>query len=155
MILDTEHPSNEQVEKLLAEWAKDASMDRLEPAEELRKIPKHQSKYLTILSTHRRAYKEGERRMAKMRRVKLEYYTGRLDQATLSLNNWQPFPYTLKGDLNTYLESDKDILAGKKAMSTHEEVMDLCERILKELSSRTFALKDIIRWEIFIAGGGH
>lgn len=152
MNLDTKAPSTEQVDSLLAEWQKDAVMDRLEPANELRKIGSLHSKYLTILSTHRRAFKEGERRMGKLRKLKYEYYMGRMDQTALAKYGWTPFLYTLKGDLATYLEADKDIVNAKAVLAVHEEIMDLAERIIKELGSRTFQLKDIISWEKFISG---
>jgi hypothetical protein len=150
--LDPKAPSTDQVDSLLAEWKIDAVMDKLEPASELRKIGSLHSKYLTILSTHRRAFKEGERRMAKLRRLKYEYYMGRLDQTTLAHYKWEPFLYTLKGDLATYMDSDKELVNGKAVIAIHEEIVDLCERIIKELGSRTFQLKDIISWEKFISG---
>lgn len=153
MILDTTAPSTAQVDALLEEWAADAKMDRLEPASELRKIGSLHAKYLNILSTHRRALKEGERRMAKLRRIKYEYFSGRLDQTALTLYKWQPFPFTLKGDMSTYMDSDRDMLNGKSILAIHEEIVDLCERILKELNNRSFQLKDICSWERFIAGG--
>jgi hypothetical protein len=152
MNIDPKAPSTEQVDSLLAEWKKDSAMDKLEPANELRKIGSLHSKYLSILSSHRRALKEAERRMAKLRKLKYEYYMGRLDQTTLAKYGWQPFLYTLKGDLNTYMESDNELLNGKAVMAIHEEVMDIAERIIKELGSRTFQLKDIISWEKFISG---
>jgi hypothetical protein len=155
MKIDTSKVSEEQVDALLEEWAGDAKMDKLEPAEELRKVPVLQAKYMNILSSHRRALRAAERKIAKLKRLKHEYYTGRLDQDTLEKCQWQPFPYTLKGDLVTYMESDKDLLNGKAVLAVHEEILDICERILKELNSRTFALKDIVKWEMFIAGGGH
>lgn len=153
MILDVEHPSSDQVDALLAEWKIDAAMDRLEPSNELRKIGSLHSKYLTILSTHRRALKAGERKYIKLRRIKYEYYQGRLDQEALTKYNWQPFPYTLKAaDIPTYMDSDPDILVAKKVLGIHEEVMDLAERIIKELGNRNFQIKDIVRWEMFVSG---
>lgn len=152
MILDTKNPSHAQVDALLEEWKKDAAMDRLEPSAELQKIGSLHSKYLTILSAHRRAFKEGERRYAKLRRIKYEYYMGRLDQDTLKKYGWQPFLYTLKGDITTYMDSDADILNAKAVLGIHEEIVDISEKILKELGSRTFQLKDIIQWERFISG---
>jgi hypothetical protein len=152
MILDTKNPSSEQVDALLAEWATDAKMDRIEISSELKKIGSLHSKYLTILSAHRRALKEKERIYHKLYRVKYEYYTGRLDQDTLKKNNWQPFPYTLKSDISTYMNSDPDILNAKRVLGIHEEVLEICQMILKELGSRTFQLKDISQWERFIAG---
>lgn len=154
MILDISKPSTAQVDALLEEWNKDAKIDKLEPADELRKIPMLHAKYINILSVHRRAFKENERRNTKLRRIKYEYYMGRLDQETLKKYNWQPFLYVLKtGDLAMYMESDSDLLNAKAVLAIHEEVMDLCERIIKELGSRTYQLKDVIAWEKFISGG--
>jgi hypothetical protein len=152
MILDVKHPSVEQVDAVLAQWAEDAKMDRLEPSAELKKIGSLHSKYLTILSTHRRAMKQGEEKIYKLKRLKVQYYNGRLDQATLQKYGWEQFPYTLKGDLATYMDGDSDLLHAKRVVGIHEEIVDLCERIIKELSSRTFQLKDIIQWERFISG---
>jgi hypothetical protein len=152
MILDVKKPSTKQVDNLLSEWQSDAKMNQLEPADELRKISSLHSKYLTILSIHRRAFKEGERKAAKLRRLKYEYYSGRLDKDILEKYNWPPFPYTLKGDLNTYMDSDAELLNAKAVLSIYEEITDLCERILKELGNRTYQLKDIISWTKFIGG---
>lgn len=152
MKIDTA-PSDDKINNLLDEWHTDAKMDKLEPAEELRKIPVLHAKYLNILSSHRCALRTAERKIAKLKRLKHEYYLGRLDQETLNKCNWQAFPYTLKSDLSTYMESDMDLLNGRAVIAVHEEILDLCERILKELASRTFQLKDIISWEKFIAGG--
>lgn len=153
MILDAKKPSPEQIAALLEEWKKDATMDRLEPSQELKKIGSLHAKYLHILSNHRQALKECDRRLVKLKRVKYEYFTGRLDQETMKNLGWPIFPYTLKGDLATYMDSDADLLNAKKVISIHEEIVDLCERIIKELGSRTFQLRDIIAWERFISGG--
>lgn len=153
MILDAKNPSIAQVDALLEEWKKDAAMDRLEPSQELRKIGALHSKYLTILSSHRRAFQEGERRYAKLRRIKYEYYSGRLDSDTLKKYGWPPFPFTLKADLATYMDADADILNAKQVLGVHTEIVEVAQSIIKELGSRTFQLKDIIQWERFISGG--
>ncbi len=74
MLLDTKKPSQAQVDTLLKEWEKDAKLDHLEPSDELKKIGSLHSKYLSILSAHRRAFKEASRTFAKMKRIKYEYY---------------------------------------------------------------------------------
>jgi hypothetical protein len=152
MICDTKNPSNTQVDALLTEWTKDSAMNRLEPSAELQKIGSLHSKYLLILSTNRRALQEGERKAAKLRRLKYEYYAGRLDKDTLDKYGWSQFPYTLKGDLATYMDADKDLSNAKQVLHVHEEIVSLCESILKELGNRTYQLKDIIRWEMYIQG---
>ena len=150
--LDPTAPSVAQIDALLAEWQKDAVLNILEPDIELRKISPLHAKYLTILSSHRRALKEGERRLTKLKRLKYEYYCGRLDKITLDKYGWSPFPFTLKGDLATYMDSDKELVNARSVLAIHEEVMDITERILKELGSRTFQLKDIISWARFTSG---
>jgi hypothetical protein len=34
----------------------------------------------------------------------------------------------------------------------HDEIVDVCQSILKELNSRTFQFRDFIAWERFIQG---
>ena len=87
-----------------------------------------------------------------MKRLKWEYYTGKLDDDTLKRHGWEPFPFTLKSEINTYFDSDEDLnkLSAKKIM--HDEIVDICTSILKELNSRTFQLRDFIAWERFIQG---
>lgn len=152
MLLEVKNPTSTQVDELLEEWKTDSKIDILEPSKELKKIPALHSKYLTILSTHRRALKEVNRTMAKLKRLKYEYYTGRLTDEQLKKYNWAPFLYTLKGDLNTYMDSDPDILGCKRIMDIHEEIVENCTMILKELGSRTYQLRDIVSWERFIGG---
>jgi hypothetical protein len=142
-----------QVEALLEEWKKDVQIDRTSPADDVRKIGLLHSKYLNILSTHRRALKENERKAIKFRRLKYEYYMGRLDSPTLEKYKWEPFPYTLKtGDLTTYMESDTELLNAKAVLANHEEIISVCESIMKELNNRTWQMKEICGWEKFISG---
>ena len=51
-----------------------------------------------------------------------------------------------------HFESDEDLnkLIAQKML--HEEIVDVCQSILKELNSRTFQLRDFIAWERFIQG---
>lgn len=141
-----------QLEELLEMWRKDSEIDRTEPGKALLDIPKLHSKYLNILSKHRLLAKEAEFKLQKMRRLKWEYYTGKLDEDQLKSMGWEPFPYVLKSEISTYLESDEDINKRLASKAMHEEVVDICGSILKELNSRTFQLRDFIAWERFIQG---
>jgi len=96
--------------------------------------------------------KESDFKIAKMRRLKWEYYTGKLDQSTLDTYGWQQFPYTLKSEISTYLESDEDIFKLVAQKKMYDEIVEVCNSILKELSARTFQLRDFIQWERFIQG---
>lgn len=141
-----------KIDELLEMWRQDADIDRTEPGKALLDIPKLHSKYLNILSRHRLLVKEAEFKYNKMKKVKWEYYTGKMDDDTLKHYGWEPFPFILKSDITTYLDSDEDLnkFLANKAM--HEEIVDVCNAILKELNSRTFQLRDFIAWERFIQG---
>ena len=141
-----------KLDELLEEWRKDSDIDRTEPGKALLDIPKLHSKYLNILSRHRLLSKESEFKYNKMRKLKWEYYTGKLDDDELHKHGWTPFPFVLKSEINTYLDSDDDLNKYQAQKIMHDEVVEVCTAILKELNSRTFQLRDFISWERFIQG---
>ena len=142
----------QQLNDLLEMWRQDADIDRTEPGKALLDIPKLHSKYLNILSKHRLLAKESQFKYNKTKKLKWEYYTGKLDQDQLDKHGWQPFPFVLKSELTTYLESDDDINKHIAQKIVHDEIVEVCSSILKELNSRTFQLRDFIAWERFIQG---
>ncbi len=142
-----------QLDELLEMWRKDAEIDRTEPGKELLNIPKLHSKYVTILSNHRLMMKDAEFQLNRWKKIKWEYYTGKLDDDELKKYGWDPFPLTLKSDINTYLDADEDINKYKAKKVLHEEIVDVCIAIIKELNSRTYQLRDFIAWERFVNGG--
>ena len=141
-----------QLEELLEMWRQDCDIDRTEPDRELLNIPKLHSKYLNILSRHRLLSKEAEFKYNKMKKTKWEYYTGKIDDDELQRRGWEPFPFVLKSEINTYLDSDEDLNKYLASKIIHDEIIDLCTAILKELNSRTFQLRDYISWQKFIQG---
>ncbi len=139
-----------QLDELLEEWRKDSEIDRTEPGKALINIPKLHSKYLNTLSQHRLLAKQAEFKYNKWKKIKWEYYTGKLDDDDLKKYEWDPFPYVLKSDLSTYMESDEDLNKYSAQKIMHDEIVEVCTAILKELNSRTFQLRDFIAWERFI-----
>jgi hypothetical protein len=141
-----------QLDDLLEEWRKDSDIDRTEPGKALLDIPKLHSKYLNILSRHRLLSKESEFKFNKMKKLKWEYYTGKLDDDDLKKYDWSPFPFVLKSDISTYLDSDEDLNKFQAQKAMHDEIVDICQAILKELNNRTWELRSYIDWEKFIQG---
>jgi hypothetical protein len=141
-----------KTDELLNMWAKDSVIDRTEPGKELINIPQLHSKYLTILSKHRLLAKEADFKYNKIKKIKWEYYTGKLDNDQLKHYGWEPFPFVLKSEINTYFDSDEDLNKALANKIMYEEVVEICQSILKELNSRTFQLRDFIAWERFIQG---
>jgi hypothetical protein len=141
-----------KIDDLLAEWAKDSIIDRTEPGKALLDIPKLHSKYLNILSNHRLLILDAEFKYNRMKKVKWEYYTGKLDDDQLTKYGWEPFPFVLKSDITTYLDADEDLSKYLAQRRMHEEIVEVCMSIMKELGARTFQLRDFISWEKFIQG---
>ena len=141
-----------KLDELLNMWAADSVIDRTEPGKALINIPQLHSKYLNILSRHRLLAKEADFKYSRMKKIKWEYYTGKLDDDQLQKHGWEPFPFVLKSEITTYFESDEDLNRLTAQKMLHEEIVDVCQSILKELNSRTFQLRDFIAWERFIQG---
>ena len=141
-----------KLDDLLAMWTKDSEIDRTEPGKALLDIPKLHSKYLNILSNHRLLIRDAEFKYNRMKKIKWEYYTGKMDDEALKKHGWEPFPYILKSDITTYLEADEDLNRYLAQKMLHEEIVDICNSILKELNSRTYQLRSFIDYEKFIQG---
>jgi hypothetical protein len=141
-----------KLDDLLQMWAKDAEIDRTEPGKALLDIPKLHSKYLNILSSHRLLIRDAEFKYNRMKKIKWEYYTGKLDDDELKKYGWEPFPFVLKSDITTYLDSDEDMAKFLAQKRMYEEIVEVCQSIMKELNNRTWELKSFIDWEKFIQG---
>ena len=142
----------ETLEQVLKYWEKDAVIDSTEPGKELLRIPTLHNKYLNILTQHRIASKRAHANYMRLKKVKWEYYTGKMGPEELNKFGWDQFPFVLKSDVSTYMEGDIDIQKCIASKALHDEIVSCCEMILKELHSRTFQLKSFIEWERFIQG---
>ena len=142
----------ENLEQILKYWEKDAAMDQTEPGKELIKIPTPHNKYLSILTKHKIAAKKAHFDYLRLRKIKVEYYSGRMDQEELDARGWTPFQFVLKSDINAYLEGDDDLIKMLEKKVYHEESVSVLESIMNELKNRHWELKSFIDWEKFIGG---
>ena len=93
----------ENLEQVLKYWETDADMDQTEPGKELLKIPKLHNKYLSILTKHKIASKKAHFDYLRMRKIKWEYYTGKMSKEELDEYGWTPFQFTLKSDISFFI----------------------------------------------------
>lgn len=142
----------ETLEQVLKHWEKDVEIDQTEPGKELLRIPVLHNKYLSFLTKHKIASKKAHFDYLRMRKVKIEYYSGRMSEEELEEHGWQPFSFVLKSDINAYLEGDNDLIKMLEKKVYHEECVSVLESILNELKQRTWQLRDFISWEKFIGG---
>ena len=142
----------ENLEQILKYWDTDSNMDQTEPSKELLKIPVLHSKYLNILTKHKIASKKAHFDYLRMRKIKWEYFTGKMSKEELDEYGWEPFQFALKSDINTYLEADSDLIKLLEKKVYHEEAISVIESIMSELKNRNWELKSFIDWERFING---
>jgi hypothetical protein len=142
----------ENLEQILKYWETDSNMDQTEPSKELLRIPILHSKYLNILTKHKIASKKAHFDYLRMRKIKWEYFTGKMSKEELDEYGWEPFQFALKSDINTYLEADSDLIKLLEKKVYHEEAISVVESIMAELKQRTWQLRDFISWEKFVNG---
>lgn len=140
------------LEELITEWDVDCKINSTEPSKEIIKIPVLHAKYARQLSLHSASVRSKLPKFNTLKKLKMDYYSGRLDQAKLKELGWQPFGFVLKNDIVTYLDADKELQDEKLKLGGHEECMRFCEMVLKELNSRTWQIKSYMEWEKFVGG---
>lgn len=138
--------------KLIQEWEKDAPINETEPAKELLRVPNLHAKYTQQLVLHNFALKAKTANFFRLRKTKIDYYSGRMTNEELRKFGWEQFQFVLKNDIQTYIDADEDLQKIKASMAGHEEASKLAEMIVRELNSRTYQLRAYIDWQKFIGG---
>ena len=142
------------IDQLSDMWDKDAEIDSTEPGKEVIKIPILHSKYVKQHSAHTLASKQCAFEYAKLKKIKWEYFQGRLDDDELKKYGWEPFRFVLKSDIASYMEADEDLskILAKKAL--HDQAAEFCSLVIKEINARTYQIRAYMDWEKFINGQG-
>ena len=85
---------------------------------------------------------EAETKRKIMLREKFEYYSGK---APAAVYKEKPFALkVLKGDLPMYIDSDPDLTRAQQKIDYLETCINSIDRILKQIDSRGFAIKNTI-----------
>jgi len=144
-----------QFEDLCKMWAEDAPIDITNLTQETSRIPKLHAKYVSILSRHKLIVFKLDGEYRELKSIKWQYYNGDLNNPEdLAEYGFEPLLKTiLKQNIPIYLESDKDLnkILLKKAL--HQEIVDYCTLIIRELNNRTYQIGNMIKQEIFLSGG--
>lgn len=143
------------IDDLMEMWSTDSKMDETEPGRELARVPVLHSKYLRILTHHNLIVKKLQGDYVRLKRVKWEYYNGDLNNPE-DLEEYKLEPWSkkvLRQDIPTYIDSDNDLNTILLKKVIHQEIVDFCQSVLKELGNRTYQLNSMIKWEIYTRGG--
>lgn len=140
----------ETIKKMVAE---DMEIDDLNLDLESLKTPQLHSKYLNILHDESLVLHKATIEQKELRRLKWEYYLGKLDQETLDEKGWQPFGLKiLRTDIDVYLESDKDLLRMEARVYYLKEKVKYIESVLQSIGRRGWDIKSAIEWKKFMSG---
>lgn len=136
------------LEKIEEMWSKDseAFFDHRELPELLAndsmETPRLHAKYLQFYNQFKLMLSDAEVRYRQLYREKFEYYSGK---APASVYKEKPFDLkVLKGDLPMYIDSDPDLCRNKQKIDYLETCINSIDRILKQIDSRGFAIKNTI-----------
>lgn len=132
---------------------KDMEIDDLNLDLESLKTPQLHGKYLNLLHDESLVLHKYVIQQKELRKLKWEYYLGKLDQETLDEKGWQPFGLKiLRTDIDVYLESDKDLLCFEARIHYQREKVKYLESVLQGLGRRGWDIKSAIEWKKFMSG---
>ena len=142
-----------KLEEIQELWNKDRDIDIENLATESVKIPQIHDKYLKIYIDERIRLKSLEFELAKMTKLKLEYYAGTLSKEALLEHKWEPFlTKVIKTERYSYLDSDEDIFRIKANITLMQEKINYVESVIKMINNRGFQIKSAIDWIKFKHG---
>jgi hypothetical protein len=134
-------------------WDEDVKIDRSSLDEESLRIPYLHSKYYKLYLREKVTLKSEQNILSQFYKTKHEYYTGKLSGQECKDLGWEPFPFILKGDIQVYLDADKELADKLLKIMIQKEKVDFLESIIKTLNTRNFLIKNAIDFRKFANGG--
>ena len=134
-------------------WEKDSKMNQDELDTESLKIPQLHARYYNLYNTILLMRKRDEAVYTSSLLDRRKYYTGK---ATSDIYAQEPFPYKVrdKDDLKLYLDSDEKLSKVKLKIEYYDTMLKYLEEILRQVSNRTYQIKNAIEWRRFSSGYG-
>jgi len=139
------------LDKIQEMWEKDSQIDPDNLHEESLKIPQLHSKYYTMYNTITLLR---EKARETYNRVKLERYNYYSGKAPKEVYDEEPFLYKVKDKdaLQRYLDADEKLNTISMKIKYYDVMLKFLEEIIKNISNRTFQIKNAIEWNKFQAG---
>lgn len=143
-----------KLDQIIEHWKIDGNIDETKAQHELIRTPLLHAKYIEILSSHRIASQRSKFDYARMKKIRREYYLGNLPKESLDEYGWEQFDLKIgsKGNIDYYLEADDLLIKLLEKKAYYDECVYICESIIKELSARTWQLREYMQYTKFLAG---
>ena len=140
------------IDNLKEQWTKDSALSSDYHRESMR-IPQLHSKYLNYFFDEKKDLTRMSKALARMRRIRFEYYTGTIEPGMLDKFNWDPFlRKILKTEVNMYLDSDDVLSTMEVELQDQKDKIHFIEEVLKQIGQRNFQIKEAISWQKFVSG---
>jgi len=131
----------------------DLKIDGTELADESIRIPQLHGKYLNIYHDETLMLRKYEMEFQSLRRLKWEYYSGKMSQDTLKELGWPPFDLrVLRNDYDVYLESDADLLKLQAKIGVQKAKVDYLDSLIKGINNRQWVIRNAIDYLKFKSG---
>ena len=134
-------------------WKKDSDIDRDNLHEESLKIPSLHAKYFELYNTIFLLRKKAEQQRKNIRHERYEYFSGKADPDVYVEN---PFPKKIrdKETMQKYLDADEKLSGISLKIDYYETMLSYLEEILKQITNRTYQIKNSIEFMRFTSGLG-
>ena len=114
------------------------------------KTPQLHNKYMKHLTKFKLMLSRAEGDLANTKRELWEYYTGKADASVYAQ---KPFNIKLlRQDVDQYIQSDVEFIKLKQKVDYLNTVVDFLDRTLRQITNRSFLIKDAIDWRKFTSG---
>jgi hypothetical protein len=139
------------LDKIQSMWQEDCKIDIDNMHEESIKIPQLHSKYHEILNNLILLRTKAQKIQKSVRHERYEYYSGKSDPEVYER---EPFPKKVrdKDALIRYMDADDRVSDANLKVEYYDVMINYTESILKQISNRTYQIKNSIEWHKFQAG---
>ena len=139
------------LDKIQSMWQEDCKIDIDNMHEESIKVPQLHSKYHEILNNLILLRTKAQKIQKSVRHERYEYYSGKADP---EVYDKEPFPKKVrdKDALIRYMDADDRVSDANLKVEYYDVMINYTESILKQISNRTYQIKNSIEWHKFQAG---
>ena len=132
-------------------WQKDSVIDPDNLHDESLKIPQLHSKYYTIYNTITLLREKARESYNRIRLERHNYYTGKAPAETYVE---EPFPYKVreKDAIQRHMDADEKMSAINMKIKYYDVILKFLEEIIRNVSNRTYQIKNAIEWQQFQSG---
>jgi hypothetical protein len=141
------------LETLQGMWNEDSKIDPDNLHTESLNIPVLHSKYYDIYNTLMLLRKKAEQQRKNIRHERYEYFSGKADPEVY-IND--PFPKKIrdKETMQKYLDADTKLSGVSLKIEYYSVMLSFIEEILKQITNRTYQIKNAIEFMRFSSGLG-